>query len=54
MSDLIELIAARIIDGLREKDISRVSGDDLERHAYAVNDHIQNAVYRNMHILCTV
>lgn len=48
---LIEQIALRIVGYLRAQGLSNLSGSELERHAYAVNDRIQDASIRNLHIL---
>ena len=50
----IEDISASIAQRLKEMELSRVGGRELERHAYSVNDRIQNAELRNMHILSAV
>lgn len=50
----IEDISASIAQRLKEMELSRVGGQELERHAYSVNDRIQNAELRNMHILSAV
>ena len=48
---LIEEISAAVIQRLTEMEITHAAGEDLERHAYSVNDRIKNAEIRNMHIL---
>ena len=48
---LIEQIALRIVGYLRAQGLSNLPGSELERHAYAVNDRIQDASIRNLHIL---
>ena len=50
----IEDISDSIAQRLKEMELSRVGGRELERHAYSVNDRIQNAELRNMHILSAV
>lgn len=51
---VIEGIAADIIDGLMEMDLSKANCGDLEKHAYSVNDKIADAGLRNAHILAAV
>ena len=48
---LMEQIALRIVGYLRAQGLSNLPGSELERHAYAVNDRIQDASIRNLHIL---
>ena len=50
-SRVIEGIAADVIDVLNEQGLTRAVCTDLEKHAYSVNDSIQDAGLRNMHIL---
>ena len=50
----IEDISARILFELSAQSLTRVSGAELERHAYSVNDRIRDANLRNMHILSAV
>lgn len=50
----IETVAASVLALLREQELSRAAGADLERHAYAVNDSIKDAALRNLHILAAV
>ena len=52
--DVIESIAADVIDVLTERGITRASCGDLEKHAYSVNDGIADPTLRNMHILAAV
>lgn len=49
--DVIESIAADIIDVLIEIKLTGANCGDLEKHAYSVNDGIEDAGLRNMHIL---
>ncbi len=51
---IIEGIAADLIDALREKGLSEAVCGDLEKHAYSVNDGIEDPTLRNMHILAAV
>ena len=49
--DVIEGIAADVIDELQEQGLTEAVCGDLEKHAYSVNDRIADADLRNMHIL---
>lgn len=51
---LIEDLAGVFIAELMEQGISRASCGDLEKHAYSVNDHIQDGEIRNLHILAGI
>ena len=51
---LIEETAASVIDELKRQELTRVGGEDLERHAYSVNDRIGDPEIRNLHILAAV
>ncbi len=53
-TDLIEQICAAVRSEVLSQNLSDVQGDDLERHAYAVNNTIENAELRNLHILAAV
>ena len=50
----IEDISRAIIAVLREQKLTRAPDNELERHAYSVNDRIKDAALRNMHILAAV
>ena len=52
--EVIEGIAADIIDELAEQGLTRADCRDLEKHAYSVNDGIADGALRNMHILAGV
>ena len=52
--DVIEEIASDIITRLQDKDLTKATCGDLEKHAYSVNDRIQDSTVRNMHILIAV
>ena len=52
--DVIEGIAADVIDELTEQDLTKAVCGDLEKHAYSVNDLIEDSEVRNMHILAAV
>lgn len=49
--DVIEGIAADVIDVLIEQGLTKAICGDLEKHAYSVNDQIQDPEIRNLHIL---
>ena len=50
----IEGIAADIIDELADQGLTGAICGDLEKHAYSVNDGIENAELRNMHVLAAI
>lgn len=50
-SGLIEDIAFNIIKELKDDGITKAVCNDLEKHAYSVNDQIENTSLRNEHIL---
>lgn len=52
--ELVEEISAKIIDELVVQKLTRVESDDLERHAYSVNDRIKDPETRNLNILYAV
>ena len=52
--DAIETVAAAVIDALAEQDLTRAVCGDLEKHAYSVNDRVEDAALRNEHILAAV
>lgn len=52
--DVIEGVAADVIGELKAQDLTRAVCDDLEKHAYSVNDGIADAELRNMHVLAGV
>ena len=52
--DVIEGIAADVIDELRRQDLTGADCGDLEKHAYSVNDGIADGNIRNLHILAGV
>lgn len=51
---LIEDLAGVFIAELMDQEITKASCGDLEKHAYSVNDHIQDGEIRNLHILAGV
>ncbi len=52
--DMIESIAADVIDELIDQDLTKANCGDLEKHAYSIQDGIRDASLRNMHILAAV
>ena len=52
--DVIEGMAADVIDELQKQKLTEAVCGDLEKHAYSVNDSIDNAEIRNLHILAAV
>ena len=50
----IEDIAGGVIGDLQEKGLTKAVCGDLEKHAYAVNDCIEDGNVRNLHILTAV
>ena len=53
-ADVIEGIAADVIDELISQGLSQANCGDLEKHAYSVNDGVEDANLRNAHILVAV
>ena len=51
---VIEDIAAWVIDRLMDEKLTEATCGDLEKHAYSVNDFVEDARLRNMHILSGV
>ena len=52
--DVIEGIAADVIDELIDQGLTKANCGDLEKHAYSIQDGIKDAGLRNMHILAAV
>ena len=52
--DVIEGIAADVIDELIDQGVTRANCGDLEKHAYSVNDQIEDGEIRNLHILASI
>ena len=50
----IEGVAADVVAELSRQGLSHLDSDDLEKHAYAVNDSIEDGDIRNLHILTAV
>lgn len=51
---VMEGIASDVIDVLMERGLTKAICGDLEKHAYSVNDQIQDAGLRNLHVLAAV
>ena len=51
---VIEDIAADVIGELFKQGLTKADSKDLERHAYSVNDRVEDPQLRNMHILAGV
>jgi hypothetical protein len=52
--ELIEDTASAVIDALQDRALTDAICTDLEKHAYSVNDRIEDAVVRNLHILYAI
>jgi len=52
--DVMEGIAADVIDELMAQELTKAVCGDLEKHAYSVNDGIADAEVRNLHVLAAV
>ena len=52
--DMIESTASDIIDELQEQGLTKAICGDLEKHAYSVNDGIEDGDVRNLNILYPV
>ena len=52
--DMIESTAADVIDELMDQGLTKAVCGDLEKHAYSVNDGIEDGDVRNLHILYTI
>ena len=50
----IEYISSKIICELKNQNLTQFSGEELEGHAYSVNDKISDFNVRNLHVLCAV
>lgn len=51
---VIESIAADVIAELMEQHLTEANCGDLEKHAYSVNDQIEDSELRNLHILAAI
>lgn len=49
--NVMESIAADVIEEVMEQKLSKAICQDLEKHAYSVNDSITDSYLRNLHIL---
>ena len=52
--EIIEKISKLIISELKKQNITEVSANELELHAYSVNDKIENTEIRNLNIMYAV
>ena len=52
--DVIEQASGTLSDLLRTEGLSALPENELERHAYAVNERIADAALRNLHVLAAV
>ena len=52
--DAMESICADVIDELQNQGLTDAVCGDMEKHAYSVNDHIEDADIRNLHILAGI
>ena len=53
-ADLAEDIASQIISALQDDGLTSAICGDLEKHAYSVNDHVNDPNLRNENILLGV
>ena len=53
-ADMIEDVAADVIDELAAQGLTKAICGDLEKHAYSVNDAIEDGEIRNLHILAAI
>ena len=53
-ASVMEGIASDVIDELMEQSLTDAICQDLEKHAYSVNDRIEDGSLRNLHILAGV
>lgn len=51
---VMEGIAHDLIGELNRQGLTRAACVDLEKHAYSVNDSIEDGQLRNMHVLCAI
>ena len=52
--EIIEKISKLIISELKKQNLTEVSANELELHAYSVNDKIENTEIRNLNIMYAV
>ena len=50
----INTISSKIIYELRKQSLTDFEGEELEGHAYSINDKIGDSYIRNLHVLCAV
>ncbi len=50
-NEIINSVAEEIISILKQREITKATCNDLEKHAYSVNDFIKDGNLRNSHIL---
>ena len=53
-ADIIEDIASEVIAVLSEQELTQAVCGDLEKHAYSVNDSIEDPGIRNLHVMAAV
>ena len=53
-ADVIEGLAADVIAEIRRPGLTAADCGDLEKHAYSVNDGIQDGELRNLHVLAAI
>ena len=53
-TDVMEGICADVAAELRRQALTRETCDDLEKHAYSVNDGIADGALRNLHVLSAI
>ena len=51
---MIENVVSLITEELRAQDLSDEQGEELERHAYSINDRIEQNDIRNMDVFSAV
>ena len=52
--DMIEDAASDVIEELQTQGLTKAICGDLEKHAYSVNDTIEDGEIRNLHILAAI
>ncbi len=53
-NEIINSVAEEIISILKQKEITKATCNDLEKHSYSVNDSIKDGGLRNSHILAGI
>lgn len=53
-AEIIEGVCARVISELRAQELSGAACEEIEAHAYAVNDKISDGGVRNLHVLYAI